>query len=106
VGSSKLSPTTEGAITDGQGNEQLEATQLADLKKRQKDIKAVFEQAGVSELEGLSFRCVISEVKDSYNPDYKTICEKLKPSRQMIAANQTLTKGYTRVNVYGRTGDE
>lgn len=80
--------------------------QLADLKKRQDNIKKVFEQAGVSELEGLTFRIVVSQVEDSSCPDYKTICEKLEPSRQMIAANQKLTKGYTRINVYGRTGDE
>jgi len=80
--------------------------QLADLKKRQNNIKEVFEQAGVSELEGLTFRCVVSTVEESYTTDYKTICEKLKPSRQMIAANQKLTKGYVRINVYGRTGDE
>lgn len=80
--------------------------QLADLAQRQKDIKKMFEQAGVSELEGLSFRIVVSQVEDSSCPDYKTICEKLEPSRQMIAANQKVTKGYTRINVYGRTGDE
>lgn len=80
--------------------------QLADLKKRQDNIKEAFEQAGVSELEGLSFRCVVSQVEESSCPDYKAICEKLKPSRQMIAANQKVTKGYTRINVYGRTGDE
>ncbi|KKN33896.1 hypothetical protein LCGC14_0799190 [marine sediment metagenome] len=80
--------------------------QLADLKKRQKSIKAVFEQADVKELEGLTFRIVVSQVDDSSCPDYKTICEKLEPSRQMIAANQKVTKGYTRINVYGRTGDE
>jgi hypothetical protein len=80
--------------------------QLADLKKRQKSIKEVFAQAGVKELEGLTFRIVVSQVEDSSCPDYKTICEKLEPSRQLIAANQKLTKGYTRINVYGRTGDE
>jgi hypothetical protein len=80
--------------------------QLADLKKRQDNIKKVFEQAGVSELEGLTFRVVVSQIEDSSCPDYKTICEKLEPSRQMIRANQKVTKGYTRINVYGRTGDE
>lgn len=80
--------------------------QLADLAQRQKDIKKAFEEAGVSELEGLTFRIVVSVVPDGSCPDYKTICEKLKPSRQMIAANQKVTQGYTRINVYGRTGDE
>jgi hypothetical protein len=80
--------------------------QMADLKKRQKSIKEVFAQADVKELEGLTFRIVVSQVEDSSCPDYKTICEKLEPSRQMIAANQKVTKGYTRINVYGRTGDE
>lgn len=80
--------------------------QIADLELKKKDLVKVFREAGVEALEGDLFRVVISNVEDSWGPDWKRIAAKLNPSRQLIAANQKCTKGYTRVNVYSRTGDE
>lgn len=80
--------------------------QIADLELKKKDLVKVFREAGVEALEGDLFRVVVSNVEDSWGPDWKTIAKKLNPSRQLIAANQKCTSGYTRVNVYSRTGDE
>lgn len=80
---------------------------IADLDKKQKDLKATFEQAGIESLEGDLFRVVLSYVEDKWGPDWEAIAKKLNPSRQLIAANQRLTKKeHTRVSVYARTGEE
>ena len=79
----------------------------ADAKKRLKEIKAIFEDAGIGEVEGDFFRVVGSETKDSTGPDWEKIARKLGATDKMIEhpANQKVTrKGVYRVNVYGRTG--
>ena len=80
---------------------------IADLNQKQKDLKKTFEQAGIESLEGDLFRVVVSYVDDSWGPDWEAIAKKLNPSRQLIAANQKLTKKeHTRISVYARTGEE
>jgi hypothetical protein len=84
---------------------QLKA-QIATLEKRKKSLVQLFQEAGVHELEGELFRCVVSSVPDSVGPDWKTIATKMKPSRQMLAANQKVNKkAHTRISVYARTDD-
>ncbi len=80
--------------------------QIATLEKRKKTLVQQFQEAGVHELEGELFRIVVSDVPDSVGPDWKTIAEKMKPSRQMLAANQKVNKkGHTRISVYARTDE-
>ena len=82
--------------------------QIAALTKRQKDIKAMFEEAGMDELEGDLFRCVGSEVPDSTGPDWKKIALAAGATQRQIdhPANQKVTKAaHYRVSVYGRTGE-
>lgn len=80
---------------------------IADLNKKQKDLKETFEQAGVEKLEGDLFRVVLSDVEDNWGPDWEAIAKKMNPSRQLVAANQKLIKkGHIRISVYARTGEE
>lgn len=79
--------------------------EIADLVLRQKTIKETFESAGVRELEGDLFRCVLSEIDESVGPDWKAIAEKMNPSRQLVAAHQKVTKAaHVRISVSARTG--
>lgn len=79
--------------------------EIADLKLRQKTIKETFESAGVHELEGDLFRCVLSDIAESFGPDWQAIAEKMNPSRQLVAANQkTLKAAHVRISVSARTG--
>jgi len=81
---------------------------LADLVVRQADIKKTFQEAGIHDLEGDIFRCVISHVDDSMGHDWKKIALSYKPSKRVLEhpANQKVTqRGHVRVNVYARTGE-
>lgn len=85
------------------------AAQKAAAVKRQKEIKTIFEDAGMTEIEGDLFRCTGSDVEDSYGVDWEKIALKLGATERMVnhPSNQRLTReGYYRVNVYGRTGEE
>ena len=81
--------------------------QMVELEQRYKQVVAHFAEAGIDSLEGDMFRVVISQVEESIGTDWKTVAMKLNPSRQLIAGNQKLIrKGYTRINIYARTGGE
>ena len=81
--------------------------EIATLEKRLKELKKLFQAAGVHEVEGDLFRVVASEIDDKYAPDWEKIAKKFSPSRQMLAANQKVTKAaHTRLSVYGRTGED
>lgn len=81
--------------------------QMAELKKRTKSLVATLKEAGIKAEEGELFRVVLSEVEDFWGTDWENVAMKFKPSRQLIQGNQVLVrKGYTRVNVYARTGEE
>lgn len=92
-------------LADEYGDNKAKA---AKLTKRQKEIKAMFEDAGVHELEGDIFRVVGSDVPDASGPDWKKIARKAGATDRMIEhpANQRVTKaGHYRVSVYGLTGE-
>ena len=79
--------------------------QIAALKERDNEMVQTLKDAGVSTMEGELFRVVISDVPDSIGPDWKAIAAKMKPSRQMLAANQKLNKkAHQRVTVSVRKG--
>lgn len=83
--------------------------ELARLNKRQKQIKAIFEDAAVHELEGELFRVVVSDVPESTGPDWVKIAMKLGATERMVEhpANQVVTRAaHQRISVYGRTGEE
>lgn len=80
----------------------------AAAKKRLKEIKAIFEDAGVHELEGDVFRVVGSEIPESTGPDWEKIARKLGATERMIEhpSNQRVTKAeHYRVSVYGKTAE-
>ena len=80
--------------------------ELTKLVGRQKDIKAIFESAGIRELEGVAFRCVGSDVPDSMGPDWEKLARKFASTKSIKhPSNQRVTKkAHYRVSVYGRTG--
>jgi hypothetical protein len=80
--------------------------ELTKLVGRQKDIKAIFESAGIHELEGDAFRCVGSDVPDSTGPDWEKLARKFASTKSINhPSNQRVTKkAHYRVSVYGRTG--
>jgi len=81
--------------------------QMANLKNRSKAIVEQLGEAGVEILEGDLFRAVVSNVEETSGPDWKTIAQKLKPSRQMVVANQKIIKkSHVRVNVSARVGEK
>jgi hypothetical protein len=90
-------------LADEYGKLKAEMTRLTG---RQKDIKSIFESAGVHELEGESFRCVGSDVPDSTGPDWEKLARKFASTKSIKhPSNQRVTKkAHYRVSVYGRTG--
>jgi len=76
--------------------------QLAELEKRADDIRAQVIALGTGAHEGETFRATVS-VADRESVDWKTIAEKLAPSRQLVTAH-TSAKSVTTVRVVAKTG--
>lgn len=75
---------------------------MADLKDREKDIRETFIDAGVTALEGESFRAVVVESMRTMI-DWKSVAAKLEPSRQLITAHTT-EKDVISIRVNARRG--
>jgi hypothetical protein len=79
--------------------------QIAELSEMDAKLVKELQNAGVEVLEGNFFRVVLSSIKESVGPDWKKIAMKLKPSRQLITANQRVNRvAHVRVNVSVRKG--
>ncbi len=76
--------------------------QIADLKNRESDIRDVFIEAGVTAMEGETFRAVVVEsLRTTIN--WKAVAAKLKPSRQLVTSHTT-EKEVTSIRVNARRG--
>lgn len=76
--------------------------QIADLKDREQDIRETFIEAGVTAMEGETFRAVVVEsLRTTVN--WKEVAAKMEPSRQLVRAHTT-EKEVTSIRVNARRG--
>jgi hypothetical protein len=76
---------------------------LAQTQDELDTLRAELEDAGLSEIDGHLYRVSFAECKGSAKTDWKAVATKLQPSRQLIAAHTTVSKGSIRMNVTART---
>jgi histidinol-phosphate/aromatic aminotransferase/cobyric acid decarboxylase-like protein len=103
-----LMPTTTPAPTAAQAIAakvdelgQLHAA-IADMKRKADQLRAELEDAGLDNIEGQLYRVNFAAVAGRTLTDWKTIAERLKASRQMIAAHTTTGEASTRMTVKAR----
>jgi histidinol-phosphate/aromatic aminotransferase/cobyric acid decarboxylase-like protein len=75
---------------------------LAMMKKEADTLRTELEDAGLNNIEGNLYRVNFAAVAGRTLTDWKTIAERLKASRQMIAAHTTTGEGSTRMTVKAR----
>lgn len=75
---------------------------LADLKNQEADIKTKLIAAGVTPVEGEYYRATVVTSDRTYI-DWKEICAKLNPSRQLVTAH-TAVKPVVSVRCTARKG--
>ncbi len=75
---------------------------MADLKAREAEIRDVLIEAGVEALEDKRFRAVVVHSMRT-QIDWKSVAEKLKPSRQLVTAH-TKQREVTTIRVNARRG--
>ena len=75
---------------------------LADMKKEADQIRTELEEAGLKDIEGHLYRVNFSQVAGRTLTDWRTIAERLQPSRQLIAAHTTTGEPSTRMTVKAR----
>jgi histidinol-phosphate/aromatic aminotransferase/cobyric acid decarboxylase-like protein len=80
---------------------QLHAT-IADMKRKADRIRTELEEAGLTDIEGQLYRVNFAAVAGRTLTDWKTIAERLKASRQLIAAHTTTGEPSTRMTVKAR----
>jgi hypothetical protein len=103
-----LMPTTAPAPTAAQAIAakvdelgQLHAA-IADMKRKAETIRTELENAGLADIEGQLYRVNFAQCAGRTLTDWKTIAERLKASRQMIAAHTTTGEPSTRMTVKAR----
>jgi hypothetical protein len=75
---------------------------IADMKRKADQIRTELENAGLSDIEGQLYRVNFAQVAGRTLTDWKTIAERLKASRQLIAAHTTTGEPSTRMTVKAR----
>jgi histidinol-phosphate/aromatic aminotransferase/cobyric acid decarboxylase-like protein len=80
---------------------QLHAT-IADMKRKADRIRTELEEAGLTDIEGHLYRVNFAQCAGRTLTDWKTIAERLKASRQLIAAHTTTGEPSTRMTVKAR----
>jgi hypothetical protein len=75
---------------------------MADMKRKADQIRTELENAGLADIEGTLYRVNFAAVAGRTLTDWKTIAERLKASRQMIAAHTTTGEPSTRMTVKAR----
>jgi hypothetical protein len=75
---------------------------LADMKREADQLRTELEDAGLDSIEGQLYRVNFAQVAGRTLTDWKTISERLKASRQMIAAHTTTGEPSTRMTVKAR----
>lgn len=84
--------------------DQLGAMQaaIADMKRKADKIRTELEDAGLTDIEGQLYRASFATVAGRTATDWKTIAERLNPSRQLIAAHTTTGAPSTRLTIKAR----
>jgi histidinol-phosphate/aromatic aminotransferase/cobyric acid decarboxylase-like protein len=75
---------------------------LADMKREADQLRAELEDAGLDSIEGQLYRVNFAQCAGRTLTDWKTIAERLKASRQLIAAHTTTGEPGTRMTVKAR----
>jgi hypothetical protein len=75
---------------------------IADMKRKADQIRTELEDAGLDNIEGQLYRVNFAAVAGRTLTDWKTIAERLKASRQLIAAHTTTGEPGTRMTVKAR----
>ena len=75
---------------------------LADMKREADALRAELEDAGLDNIEGQLYRVNFATVAGRTLTDWRTIAERLNPSRQLIAAHTTTGAPSTRLTIKAR----
>jgi hypothetical protein len=75
---------------------------IADMKRKADHIRTELENAGLADIEGQLYRVNFAQCAGRTLTDWKTIAERLKASRQLIAAHTTTGEPGTRMTVKAR----
>jgi hypothetical protein len=75
---------------------------LADMKREADQLRTELEDAGLDSIEGHLYRVNFAQCAGRTLTDWKTIAERLKASRQMIAAHTTTGEPSTPMTVKAR----
>jgi hypothetical protein len=75
---------------------------IANMKREADQIRTELEDAGLDNIEGQLYRVNFAQCAGRTLTDWKTIAERLKASRQMIAAHTTTGEPSTRMTVKAR----
>ena len=75
---------------------------MADMKRKADTLRAELEDAGLDSIEGQLYRVNFAQCAGRTLTDWKTIAERLKASRQLIAAHTTTGEPSTRMTVKAR----
>ena len=75
---------------------------IADMKRKADHIRTELENAGLADIEGTLYRVNFAQCAGRTLTDWKKIAERLKASRQMIAAHTTTGEPSTRMTVKAR----
>jgi hypothetical protein len=97
-------PTTSAADAIAAKVDELGALHaaLANMKRKADQIRTELEDAGLDSIEGQLYRVNFAAVAGRTLTDWKTIAERLKASRQLIAAHTTTGEPSTRMTVKAR----
>lgn len=75
------------------------AAQAAAIKLEADQLRADLEAAGLADIQGQHYRAHFAQCKGATKTDWKAVAEKLKPSRQLIAAHTTTGSESTRMTI-------
>jgi predicted DNA-binding protein (UPF0251 family) len=97
-------PTTSAADAIAAKVDELGALHaaLANMKRKADQIRTELEEAGLTDIEGHLYRVNFAQCAGRTLTDWKTIAERLKASRQLIAAHTTTGEPSTRMTVKAR----
>jgi hypothetical protein len=76
--------------------------QLATLAKREAELKEILVSSGLASIDGTLHKVSISHVSGRVVTDWRTVAEKLAPSRQLVQAHTTQGAGYVAVKIFSR----
>jgi histidinol-phosphate/aromatic aminotransferase/cobyric acid decarboxylase-like protein len=97
-----LQPTAAQAIAAKVDRLGVLHAALADMKREADQLRTELENAGLDSIEGQLYRVNFAQCAGRTLTDWKTIAERLKASRQLIAAHTTTGEPSTRMTVKAR----